>query len=273
MCRHGIERMRTDADEAARRLTTAGIVAPVAPVLQGLARLLSGDLDGADRFFEEGAGIGEIGALDTRTALLCERCLVAMAREQWDAAESFAAEARAVLLRAEAEDPFVSAVAARVALHRGDVAAARREVVRALRLRHLLTYAIPHLAVQARIELLRVQLGLADLAGARTLMGEIDEVLRRRPELGTLVGEVKGLRARLGRERGPSVPGASALTAAELRLLPMLATHLSVPEIATQLFLSPHTIKSQMKSIYRKLDSTSRTQTIGRARELGLLDG
>lgn len=273
MCRHGIERMRTDADEAARRLTTAGIVAPVAPVLQGLARLLSGDLDGADRFFEEGAGIGEIGALDTRTALLCERCLVAMAREQWDAAESFAAEARAVLLRAEAEDPFVSAVAARVALHRGDVAAARREVVRALRLRHLLTYAIPHLAVQARIELVRVQLGLADLAGARTLMGEIDEVLRRRPELGTLVGEVKGLRARLGRERGPSVPGASALTAAELRLLPMLATHLSVPEIATQLFLSPHTIKSQMKSIYRKLDSTSRTQTIGRARELGLLDG
>ena len=67
--------------------------------------------------------------------------------------------------------------------------------------------------------------------------------------------------------------GASALTAAELRLLPMLATHLPVPEIAADLFLSPHTIKSQMKSIYRKLDSTSRTQTVTRARELGLLEG
>ena len=35
-----------------------------------------------------------------------------------------------------------------------------------------------------------------------------------------------------------SAPGASALTAAELRLLPMLSTHLSFPEIAEELFLS-----------------------------------
>jgi LuxR family maltose regulon positive regulatory protein len=273
MCRHGIERMRADADEAARRLAAAGIVAPAAPALQGLARLLSGDVDGADAFFEKGLAIGEVGAIDTLTALLCERCLLAMARSQWDLAEKFAAEARAALLRAEAEDPLVSAVTARMAIHRGDIPAARRELVNAQRLRHLLTYASPHLAVQARIELIRVHLALADLAGARTLMGEIDEVLRRRPGLGTLVGEVKALRARLAREHGPSVPGASALTAAELRLLPIVATHLSVPEIAAELVLSPHTIKSQMRSIYRKLDSSTRTQTVTRARELGLLEG
>src|SRR5690348_16909531 len=273
MCRRGVEQMRADADEATVRLAVAGIVAPVGPVLQGLARLLSGDLDGADLFFEEGAAIGEVGAVDTRTALLCERCLVAMARDQWDEAEKFAAEARALLLSVEAEDTFVSAVAARVAMHRGDVATARRELVGAQRLRRMLTYATPHLAVQARIELIRVHLALADLAGARTLIGEIDEILRRRPGLGTLAEEVKALRTQLAREDGPSVPGASALTAAELRLLPLLATHLSVPEIAAELFLSPHTIKSQMKSIYRKLDSTSRTQTVARARELGLLEG
>jgi LuxR family transcriptional regulator, maltose regulon positive regulatory protein len=273
MCRHGIERMRADADEAARRLAAAGIVVPAAPALQGLARLLGGDPDGADLFLEQGIGIGEIGAIDTHTAMLCERSLLAMARDQWDEAGNFAAEARAVLLRAEAENPLASAVAARIAIRRGDVAAARRDLVNAQRLRHLLTYASPHLAVQARVELIHVHLALADLAGARTLMGEIDEILRRRPGLGTLVGEVKALRARLGREHGPSVPGASALTAAELRLLPILATHLPVPEIAAGLFLSPHTIKSQMKSIYQKLDSTSRTQTVTRARELGLLEG
>ena len=273
MCRRGVEQMRADADEAALRLTLAGIVAPVAPALQGLARLLNGDLDGADLCFEQGAAIEEVGAIDARTALLCERCLVAIARDQWDEAERFAAEARALLLSAEAEDPFANAVAARVAMHRGDVATARHELVAAQRLRPLLTYATPHLAVQVRIELVRVHLALSDLAGARTLMGEIDEILRRRPGLGTLVAEAKALRARLGREHGPSAPGASALTAAELRLLPMLATHLSVPEIATELFLSPHTIKSQMKSIYRKLDSTSRTQTVTQARELGLLEG
>jgi LuxR family maltose regulon positive regulatory protein len=41
-------------------------------------------------------------------------------------------------------------------MHRGDVPAARRELVSAQRLRHLLTYALPYFAVQARIELIRV---------------------------------------------------------------------------------------------------------------------
>ena len=162
---------------------------------------------------------------------------------------------------------------ARVALHRGDAPAARQELVSAQRLRPLLTYALPHLAVQARIELTRVHLALADLAGARTLMREIDELLKRRPGLGTLVGEAEALRARLATERGSSVPGASALTAAELRLLPLLSTHLSFPEIAAELFLSPHTVKSQVKSIYRKLGASSRSQAVTRARELGLLEG
>jgi LuxR family maltose regulon positive regulatory protein len=265
--------MRADADEAARRLKAAGIVAPVAQALQGLARVLCGDPEGADAFFEDGISIGDIAAVDTRTALLCERCLLAMARNQWGQAEAFAVEARAVLLRAGTEDPFVSAVTARLAVHRGEVPAARRELVTAQRLRHLLTYVTPHLAVQARMELIRVHLALADLAGARTLMEEIDEVLKRRPDLGTLAGEARALRGRLAQEHGPSVPGASALTAAELRLLPLLATHLSVPEIATELYLSPHTIKSQMKSLYRKLGSSSRTRTVTQARELCLLEG
>jgi LuxR family maltose regulon positive regulatory protein len=40
-----------------------------------------------------------------------------------------------------------------------------------------------------------VQFALADMAGARTLMREIDEILKRRPDLGTLVGEARALRA------------------------------------------------------------------------------
>jgi DNA-binding NarL/FixJ family response regulator len=107
-----------------------------------------------------------------------------------------------------------------------------------------LTYALPHFAVQARIELAHVHLALADLAGARTLMREVDGLLRRRPGLGTLTGQAQALRAQLAKERGSSVPSASALTAAELRLLPLLSTHLSFPEIAGELFLSRHTIKT-----------------------------
>ena len=116
-----------------------------------------------------------------------------------------------------------------------------------------------------------MQLALSDLAGARTLLREIDELLRRRPDLGTLTGEARALRARLSEERGPSVPGPSALTAAELRILPLLATPCHT-EIATELFLSKHTIKSQAHSLHRKLGATSRSQAVTRSRTLALLD-
>jgi LuxR family transcriptional regulator, maltose regulon positive regulatory protein len=62
------------------------------------------------------------------------------------------------------------------------------------------------------------------------------------------------------------------LTAAELRLLPMLSTHLSFPEIAEEMFLSRNTIRSQVYSIYRKLGASSRNQAVTRSRELGLLE-
>ena len=75
------------------------------------------------------------------------------------------------------------------------------------------------------------------------------------------------------KERSSSVPGSSALTAAELRLLPMLPTHLSFPEIAAEMSLSPHTVKSQAFSIYRKLGVSSRSQAVTRSRKLGLLEG
>lgn len=129
------------------------------------------------------------------------------------------------------------------------------------------------MAVQARIELIRVHLGLADLAGARAVMREVDDLLRRRPDLGTLVGETKELRAELSGQRGARSPGASALTAAELRVIPLLATHLTSAEIASELFVSVHTVKSQQASLYRKLGTSSRSQAISRARQLGLLEG
>ena len=104
-------------------------------------------------------------------------------------------------------------------------------------------------------------------------MGEVDEVLSRRPGLGTLAGEAEALRARLSGQHGSISLGASALSAAELRLLPMLSTHLSFPQIAAELFLSRYTIRTQAMSIYRKLGASSRNQAVSRSRELGLLEG
>ena len=278
LCRGGAEQMRADADEAVRRFAAQSFVTPAPAFLQGIARVLCGDLDGGDATLEDGVSVGEeVGAHEDVALALCERSLVAIARGEWGRAETLVGQAGAVLRRAGIEEsyatPLICAVQARVAMHRGDVPAARQELVRAQRLRHLLTYALPYFAVQARIELIRVHLALADLAAARTLMREADELLRRRPDLGNLTGEVQTLRAQLAKERGSSAPGASALTTAELRLLPMLPTHLSIPEIAGELFLSPNTIKSQAISIYRKLGAASRSQAVARSRELGLLEG
>jgi LuxR family transcriptional regulator, maltose regulon positive regulatory protein len=105
------------------------------------------------------------------------------------------------------------------------------------------------------------------------LMREVDDLLRRRPGLGTLAGEAGTLRAQLASRPGASIPGVPALTAAELRLRPLLSTHLSFPEIAAEMVLARHTIKTQANAIYRKLGASSRSQAVARSRELGLLAG
>ena len=278
LCRRGVEQMRADANEAVRRFAAQSFVTPAPAFLRGIARILSADLDGGDASLEDGVSVGEkVGAHEDVALALCERSLVAMARSEWGRAEALAGQARAVLRRAGIEEsyatPLVSAVQARAAMHRGDVQAARQQLVSAQRQRPLLTYALPYFAVQARIELIRVHLALADLAAARTLMREVDELLRRRPGLGNLADEAEALRARLLREHGSIVLGASALTGAELRLLPMLTTHLSFRQIAEEMFLSRNTIKSQVYSLYRKLGASTRSQAVTRSRELGLLEG
>ena len=273
-CRDGVEQMRADADEAVRRFAAQDIVQPGPLVWQGFARLASGDPDGADGSFADAVSVGEYaGAHEAVAVALSERSLLAMARNQWDRAGDLADQAGALMRRARLAEPIVCPVLARAALRRGDVPAVRQQLAAAQRVRPTLTYAQPVVAVQVRIELARVHLALADLAGARTLMQEIDDVLRRRPGLGTLVGEAEALREQLASQHGSSAPGASALTAAELRLLPLLSTHLSFPEIAAELFVSRNTIKSQVLSIYRKLGVSSRNGAVGRARELGLLEG
>jgi LuxR family maltose regulon positive regulatory protein len=274
LCRDGVGQMLADADEAVRRFTTENIVQAGPWIGQGLARAVSGDLDGADDSFQDAVSIGEQAGTDEALgAALSERSLIAMARNQWDRAEVLAGQVRAVVRRSGIEQPVACAVLARAALHRRDFPAVRQWLVAAQRLRPQLTYAYPVLAVQVRIELTRIHLALADLAGARTLLRETDELLRRRPGLGTLADEAQALRARLGAERASAAAGATALTTAELRLLPLLSTHLSFAEIGAELSLARTTIKSQAVSIYRKLGAQSRSRAVARARELGLLEG
>jgi LuxR family transcriptional regulator, maltose regulon positive regulatory protein len=65
---------------------------------------------------------------------------------------------------------------------------------------------------------------------------------------------------------------AEPLSARELDVLRLLSDGRSNAEIARNLFVEQSTVKTHLIHLYRKLDVSSRTQAIGRARALGLLD-
>jgi LuxR family transcriptional regulator, maltose regulon positive regulatory protein len=277
LCRDGVDQMRADAELAAKSMAPGSFWRASSLLFLGVAHLMAGDPDQADVLFADHVAEGRsAGAMTGVCYALAERSLLAIARGEWDLGERHLSEAQAVAHEANLEDyPTIAimyAVAARMALHRADRPRARAELTRAQRLRPALTYAVPHFAVQARTELTKAHLALGDLAGARTLMREAGDILRRRPGLGAFAQQAGDLRAELSHARGPSAQGASALTAAELRLLPMLSTHLSFPEIAAEVFLSPNTVKSTVHSIYRKLGASSRSQAVSGLRDLGLLE-
>ena len=54
-------------------------------------------------------------------------------------------------------------------------------------------------------------------------------------------------------------------------MLRYLPTHLSAPEIASELSVSTSTVKTHMRSLYTKLGVHSRGEAVESARALGLL--
>jgi LuxR family transcriptional regulator, maltose regulon positive regulatory protein len=274
LCRAGVARMRADAELARDQLAPDSQWRGAALLVEGISDVLAGDLDRADPVLARAAeATGQDRATTFASSALAERALVAIERDDWRRAEALADRAHRTVsagrLGDDVPSALTNAVAARVAAHRGDSAAAGEHLARATRLRPALTSVLPHLAVQTLLQLAHVALALDDPAGARAVLSQARQVLQRRPDLGALPGHVEKLRAELAAIRGGTA-GASSLTTAELRLLPLLATHLTFREIGQRLYISPHTVKSQAMSVYRKLGAASRGQAIERARQLGL---
>ena len=160
-------------------------------------------------------------------------------------------------------------MAARLAVHHGATAQARADLAAAERLRGDLGHALPWAALRARLDMAAALLALSDVAGARLQLREIREIGWLRPDLGAIDAEVATVAAQVDAIRDTHL-SAFMLTVAELRLLPLLATHLTFPEIGERLFISRHTVKTHAGSVYRKLGVTSRAEAVERIRELGL---
>jgi LuxR family maltose regulon positive regulatory protein len=277
LCRSGVEQMRADAEAAVATFAEDDQWRPISLLCLGVAELASTEAAQANATLETAvrtarkAGIAQ----GTAASALVYRAVIAIDRGDWDTAARFAAEARAEVDAGRIGEQFPGALAdavdARMAIHRGDPKSARAHLAHAQRLRPLLTRALPWGAVRARLDLAHAHLALADAPGARTLLAEIRDVLARRPQMGALVDEVATIQRQVDTMRG-DVIGASTLTTAELRLLPLLTTHLSFREIGSQLFVSHNTVKTQAISIYRKLDASSRSEAIEHAVQVGLLE-
>ena len=276
LCKSGLEEMRVDSAAALEALGDDSPWRPSALLLLGVTHMLAGETTAAGEVFSAAQAAAAIsGAKDTFCVALAQRALLEAAEGRWTTAEAFATSARGAVQESHLDDYPTSALtfaaSARSAVQHSDWVRARTDLDRATRLLPLLTGALPWLAVQVRVELARTRLGLSEHDAASAVLAEAEELLAEGLDLGTLRDQVEELRRELSKGGRPD-DGREHLTPAELRLLPLLTTHLSFREIAEILHISRNTVKTQAICVYRKLGVSSRSAAIERASKLDLVE-
>lgn len=275
LCRSGIDRMRADAELAVSELAAGSWWLPSARLYLGVARLLAGDGAVADEVLADAhAAATSANIVDIAALALAERSVIAGADGRWDDAEALAVQARDAIQDAHLDDYVTSALtyaaSAHAAVRRGDWIRSRDDLERAERLLAPSSHAFPWFTAQVRLETARVRAESTDGAGASASLAAAQDVLST-VDLGTLDAQAQELARELER-RFPDADRRERLTPAELRLLPLLTTHLTFREIADHLNVSRNTVKTQAICTYRKLGASSRSEAIQRAIELGLVE-
>ena len=109
---------------------------------------------------------------------------------------------------------------------------------------------------------------------AQQLLEQASAVVSECVDAGAILALVEDAQRRLlSRRRARAPELRDELSDRELAVLRLLPTALSSREIGSELFVSLNTVKTHLKSIYRKLGVEGREDAVERARELGLLSG
>jgi LuxR family maltose regulon positive regulatory protein len=106
---------------------------------------------------------------------------------------------------------------------------------------------------------------------ARARLAEAQAAVRGCRDAGILTRVLADAERRVGRQVKPPAGLWEALSEGELRILRLLPTHLSQREIGRELYLSLNTVKSHTRNIYGKLDVSSRSEAVARARAVHLI--
>ena len=271
MCAAGPEQMMTDASFAVAQEPPWSVWRDTALCFYAEAHLLSGDVDQASALFAESSTLAAANSnTDSLVDSEAELAVLAMDRGRWAEAAGHVELALAAIDEYRMYDYVTSvlafAVAARLAVHRGDLKEADRQLTQAMRARPTCTFVLPWLAVRARLQLAKVYWATGDQSTTRHLLREIDDILLNRPALGALVEEVSEFRRIVTSSTQVGATGGSPLSPAELRLLPYLQTHLTFSEIGERLFISRNTVSTEVASIYRKLASPHATTRCSKRR-------
>ena len=273
--REGVATMGADAARAMRSRPDGGLWPATARLLEGVAHHLAGRPAQARAPLEEAGRGGGSAAPSIQVLCLAQLGLVALDDGNWDEAAVLAGRARSQMsasgLGRYPPAALVFAVSALVRAQRGLGEEARGDLRQSRRLLASLVGFMPWYEIETRIVLARAALCLGELGTARTLAAEARGRLREAPDATRLRAWLDETRAEIDAATLSAGEGC-ALTKAEVRVLQLLPTHLSVPAIADRLYVSPNTVKTHVRAVYRKLDASSRAEAVAHASAAGLLD-
>jgi len=276
LARDGIARMEKDAARAYRLEPEDSPWRSLCCLLAGTAQLVAGRPDDAVRQLEEGARRAAVAAPDVHALCLTQLAVLSLMHEDWEEAAGLITRARSQVdrhgLAGSATVALVFAASALVRGHRGRVEDAQSDLDAAIRLQSTMTDFAPWYDVELGILVARAAGRLSDAGEAREALVAASKRMRRVPDAVVLDAWLRDAWSRLDAFTGPDSAAASVLTPAELRILQFLPTHLSFREIAEHTYVSANTIKSQANAVYRKLNVSCRSEAVGQAREIGLLD-
>lgn len=273
LARDGLAAMRESIASVEPLLEEEGPWRTICCLLDGVGLHLLGDAEAARDRLREGVRRGSVGAPNVQCLCLAQLGLLYIDRGDWQAAEREIVRAREQIERYGLGDyPMISvafAASALVRAKRGSTDGAIADLLAGRRLLDELDEFLPWFEIEAGLTLARAALRLGDRELASELSvvaaGRLNEVA----DASVLPRWMEELESAL--QTGATIE--EPLTAAELRVLRFLPSHLSYPQVAASVNVSPNTVKTHVRSIYRKLDATSRQEAIDRAQRAGLLGG
>jgi LuxR family maltose regulon positive regulatory protein len=240
----------------------------------GLALYWAGDLEQASPWIEATA---RLGPPLLRTAAYGLMGVAAADGGDAAAAERLAADGRRVAEEHHLQSlpPYarVLLAAGRAAMLRGAWAPAASSLEGAIELLRLTS--LPFELGYGLLALAEVRHAAGASDAARAALLEARALIEGLEESGILARRLEDAQRRLAGRPAEAAPATAAeeLSAREREVLRLLPSGLSEAEIGSELFISYHTVHSHIRTIYRKLGTSSRAQTVERARAIGLLPG